>query len=117
MLAMMLNLEEQMTEYKAIGGNVYQKELKLNHKILSYQDVPHKIPELLLEIDSERVIDIIPQLIQLGMVNDTSQLIRLIRQDAVKINNELLFEDELDRVLMNDEILQIGTKKFLRIIK
>ena len=112
MLAMILNLEEQMNEYKAIEGHAYQKELKLNH-----ENGPHKIPELLLEINSERVIDIIPQLIQLGMVNDTSQLIRLIRQDAVKINNEMLFEDELDRVLMNDEILRIGTKKFLRIIK
>lgn len=114
---MMLNLEEQLTECKAIGGNVYQKELKLNHEIAYYKNVPDNIPELLLEIGSERVIDIISQLIQLGMVTDTSELIRLIRQDAVKINNEMFFEDELDRVLMNDEILQIGTKKFLRIIK
>lgn len=108
---MLIIPEEQMK------NNIIQNELISELENPYLENTFDNIPELLLEIGAERLIDIIPQLIQLGILNTNSDLIRLIRQDNVKINNEKIFEDELDRVLMNDELLQIGTKRFLRIIK
>ena len=83
----------------------------------SKKEIPDDIPELLIEIGKEQVQDIIPQLIKEGYVKSKSEFIRLIRQNGVQINKEKISEHDLDRVLMNDEVLQIGKKRFIRFIK
>ncbi len=40
-----------------------------------------------------------------------------MKQNGVQLNKEKMSEDELDRVLMNGEVLQIGKKRFLRFVK
>lgn len=83
----------------------------------SKKEIPDDIPELLIEIGTETVLAIIPQLVEQGFVKSKSEFMRLIRQNGVQLNKEKLSIDELDRVLMNGEVLQIGKKRFLRFIK
>lgn len=81
------------------------------------KEIPDDIPELLIEIGAETMEAIIPQLIEKGFVKSKSEFIRLIRQNGVQLNKETLPEDDLDRVLMNGEVLKIGKKRFIRFIK
>lgn len=83
----------------------------------SKKDIPDDIPEVLIEIGAETIEAVIPQLIQKGFVKSKSEFIRLIRQDGVQLNKEKIIEGDLDRVLMNQDVLQIGKKRFMRFIK
>ncbi|MFC7687495.1 tyrosine--tRNA ligase [Ureibacillus sp. GCM10028918] len=83
----------------------------------SKKEIPDDIPELLIELGAETVQDIIPQLIERKLVKSKSEFLRLIKQNGVQLNKEKLSEHELDRVLMNGEVLQIGKKRFIRFIK
>nr|WP_106782782.1 tyrosine--tRNA ligase [Lysinibacillus timonensis] len=85
--------------------------------VFTRKDIPDDIPELLIELGAETVQDIIPQLIEKGFVKSKSEFIRLIKQNGVQLNKEKLSEDDLDRVLMNQEVLRIGKKRFIRLIK
>ncbi|MFJ7661626.1 tyrosine--tRNA ligase [Lysinibacillus sp. NPDC097162] len=81
------------------------------------KDIPENIPELLIEIDAETIVDIIPQLIDREFVKSKSEFMRLIKQNGVQINKEKINIDDLNRVLINGEVLQIGKKRFIRLIK
>ncbi len=83
----------------------------------SKKEIPDDIPELLIEIGAETIQDIIPQLISKGFVKSKSEFIRLVKQNGVQINKEKISDDDLERVLMNEEVLQIGKKRFIRLIK
>ncbi|MBO0995263.1 tyrosine--tRNA ligase [Bacillus sp. SD088] len=83
----------------------------------SKKEIPDDIPELLIEIGAETVEAIIPQLIEKGFVKSKSEFIRLVKQNGVQLNKEKINVDDLDRVLMNEEVLQIGKKRFIRFIK
>ncbi len=81
------------------------------------KEIPDDIPKILIEIGAETVEAIIPQLIGNGFVKSKSEFIRLVKQNGVQLNKEKIYEDDLDRVLMNDDVLQIGKKRFIRFIK
>ncbi|GIN73548.1 tyrosine--tRNA ligase [Bacillus sp. J14TS2] len=83
----------------------------------SKKEIPDDIPELLIEAGAETVEAIIPQLIEKGFVKSKSEFIRLVKQNGVQLNKEKINVDDLDRVLMNEEVLQIGKKRFIRLIK
>ncbi|WP_339214505.1 tyrosine--tRNA ligase [Ornithinibacillus sp. FSL M8-0202] len=83
----------------------------------SKKEIPDDIPELIIEIGAETVEAIIPQLIEKEFVKSKSEFVRLIRQNGVQLNQEKISEDDLDRVLMNEDVLQIGKKRFIRLIK
>ncbi len=79
--------------------------------------IPTNIPTLLLEIDKERIEDIIPQLISIHFIQSKSDFLRLIKQNGVSLNGEKMAADDLSRVLMNEDVLQIGKKRFLKLNK
>ncbi len=79
--------------------------------------IPANIPVLLLEIDKERIEDIIPQLISIQFIHSKSDFIRLIKQNGVSLNGEKIAVDDLSQVLMNEDVLQIGKKRFLKLNK
>jgi len=79
--------------------------------------IPNNIPILLLEIDKERIEDIIPQLITISFIQSKSEFLRLIKQNGVSLNGEKIAIDDLSRVLLNDDVLQIGKKRFLKLNK
>lgn len=83
----------------------------------SKKDIPNDIPKILIEIGEETVEAIIPQLIEEGFIKSKSEFIRLVKQEGVQLNKEKINHDDLDRVLMNEDVLQIGKKRFLRFIK
>lgn len=103
--------------------NLYcgEKEMKRGltyfETAFSKKEVPADIPKLLIEIGAETVEAVIPQLIEKGFVKSKSEFIRLVKQKGVKLNYEKINEDDLDIVLMNEDVLQIGKKRFIRFIK
>lgn len=81
------------------------------------REIPKNIPILLLEIDKERIVDIIPQLVVMGFIQSKSEFLRLIKQKGVYLNGEKMAMDDLSQVLMNNDVLQIGKKRFLQFNK
>lgn len=81
------------------------------------KEIPKNIPILLLEIDKERIVDIIPQLVVMGFIQSKSEFLRLIEQKGVSLNGEKMAMDDLSQVLMNNDVLQIGKKRFLQFNK
>lgn len=83
----------------------------------SKKEIPDDIPEILIEIGVETVDAIIPQLVEKEFVKSKSEFLRLVKQNGVQLNKEKISEDDLDLVLMNEDVLQIGKKRFIRFIK
>lgn len=81
------------------------------------KSIPENIPELVIELEEDRLIDIIPLLIKGKYIPSSSEFRRLISQGGVRLNEELLVTEDLDLVLACGDILKIGKKKFLKIIK
>lgn len=107
---------------KIITG-LYHTEDELEKAIAYYEAafskkaIPDDIPELLIDLEKNTLNDIIPQLVELGMVKSKSEFLRLIQQGGVQINGEKIERDELGRVLIHLDVIKIGKKKFLRISK
>lgn len=79
--------------------------------------IPDQIPELTIESDKDTLAGVIPLLVQGKYVQSGSEFRRLLSQGGISINGELLTTQELDRVLACQDVLKIGKKKFLRIVK
>lgn len=79
--------------------------------------IPNEIPTLVLDDDKDLLNDIIPKLIELDYVKSKSEFIRLVRQGGVRINGEKIEEDDLNTVLINEDVIKIGKKKFIKINK
>lgn len=93
-------------------------------KAIAYYDaafikkaIPNDIPGMLIDYDKDTVNDIIPQLISMEMIKSRSEFLRLIKQNGIQINGEKLNEDDLNQVLYNADVIKIGKKKFINIIK
>ncbi|MDQ0208610.1 tyrosine--tRNA ligase [Alkalicoccobacillus murimartini] len=98
--------EKKMGEAKQYFQTAFQKKL-----------IPSNIPTILVEIGQEKIVDIIPLLIKNQFVKSKSEFLRLVKQDGVSFNSSKLTEDDLDRVIMNNDVLQIGKKRFIRFEK
>lgn len=83
----------------------------------SKKAIPNDIPTLLLDLEKDTVNDSIPGLIELGYIKSRSEFIRLIRQGGIQINGEKIDEDEINSVLINDDVMRIGKKRFIKINK
>lgn len=79
--------------------------------------IPDNIPELIIELEKDTLGDIIPQLVQEGYVVSGSEFRRLVIQGGVKISNETIDMEDYDRVLFCNDVIKIGKKKFVKIIK
>jgi tyrosyl-tRNA synthetase len=73
--------------------------------------------QLIIELEKDRIIDIIPLLIREKYVSGESEFRRLISQGEICINEETLVMDDLDMVLACGDILKIGKENFIKIIK
>jgi len=83
----------------------------------SKKSVPDNIPSIIIDLDKDLLNDIIPRLIDLGYVNSKSDFVRLVKQGGVRINGEKVNEDDLNQVLINGDVIKIGKKRFIKIIK
>lgn len=98
--------EEAVKEAKQFFETAFQKK-----------QIPDNIPSMLIEIGKESVLDIIPALIAKNYIKSKSEFMRLIKQNGVSLNGEKITVDDTDQILMNEEVLQIGKKRFIQFIK
>jgi len=96
---------------------VVEKAMKYYDAAYTKKAIPDDIPTLLIELNMDTLNDVIPQLVHRGFVQSKSEFIRLIQQDGVQINGEKINLDDLGQVLYNFDVIKIGKKKFLKIIK
>ena len=75
------------------------------------------MPVILIEIGKETVTNIVPSLIDHHFVKSKSEFLRLVKQNGVSLNGEKLTVDDMDIVLMNNDVLQIGKKRFIKFNK
>ena len=77
--------------------------------------LPDDIPDVTVSCDAESML-IANLLKEAGLVDSTSEAIRMIKQGAVKLNGETKIEDsKLEIVKGSSEIYQVGKRKFARI--
>ena len=81
------------------------------------KSIPEDIPELLLELENDTIEGILPQLVAMGIVKSRSEFIRLVKQNGIQVDGEKINFDDMNRVLSCGDVLRIGKKKFLKIIK
>jgi len=81
------------------------------------KSIPEDIRELLLDLENDTIEGIVPQLITLGIVQSKSEFIRLVKQNGVQVDGEKINLDDLKRILCCGDVLRIGKKNFLKIIK
>ena len=98
-------------------GEELQKAISYYEMAFSKKAIPNDIPTLLLKEDKDTLNDIISTLIELDYIKSKSEFIRLIKQGGIQINGEKIEEDELNRVLINEDVIKIGKKKFIKINK
>lgn len=79
--------------------------------------IPDNIPTMLIKLDKDTLNDVIPGLIDMEFVKSRSEFIRLLRQGGVRVNGEKIAEDDLDQVLINSDVIKIGKKRFVKVIK
>ncbi len=102
---------------------LYHTEREVSKAISFYEmafrkkAIPDEMPTLLVDLEKDTLIDNITKLIDMKYIKSKSEFIRLIKQGGVKINGEKIEEDELGRVLINEDVIKIGKKKFVRINK
>lgn len=77
--------------------------------------IPEQIPELVIEENQDRFLDIIPLIVEQGVVKSNSELRRMIAQGGVKINGEIL--EDLEQVMICGDVLRVGKKCFYKIVK
>lgn len=110
-------------ELAKVITSLYHNEEELNKAMVFYEAafskkaIPDDIPEIIIELDDDTLNDIIPELIKLDYVKSRSEFIRLLKQKGVQLDGEKLSTDDLDHVLICGDVLKIGKKKFVKIIK
>ncbi len=93
-------------------------------KAVAYYDVafskkaiPDDIPVLLIERGGERISDIIPLLVKMNYIKSKSEFLRLLSQNGIQLNGEKIAFDAINRVLMSNDVIRIGKKRFVKIMK
>ena len=81
-------------------------------KIFIKKDIPDDIPIYKMSM-SEKIVDVIHNS---NLVNSKSEIKRLIKQGAVKINEETVSDIQLTIDSTKEVIVKIGKRKFLKII-
>lgn len=107
---------------KLITGLYHTKEeadraVEYYETAFSKKAIPDNIPELIIELEEDKLGDIISQLVKENYIGSGSEFRRLVTQGGVKINNETIGMEDYDRVLYCEDVIKIGKKKFIKIIK
>lgn len=98
-------------------SNEVEEAIKYYEQAFTNKSIPEIIPELVLESNKDLLKDIIPHLVQDNYVQSGSEFRRLLKQGGVQINEEKVDELDLDMVLACDDVIKIGKKKFVKIVK
>lgn len=77
--------------------------------------IPNKIPEITINLAELTTISLSNLLKQAGLVASTSEALRLIKQRAIKINQEIIEDNILLKTDQAPNIYQVGKRKFAKI--
>jgi len=122
-LAEGVNPRDVKLKLAKIITSLYHTEEEVSSAIAYYEaafskkSIPDNIPTLLIELEKDTIKDIIPHLIEMGYVKSKSEFIRLLQQGGVQLNGEKIYEDDINQVLYNSDVIKIGKKHFVRINK
>lgn len=95
-----------------------RKAEEFYHAAFSRKSIPEQIPELIIENEEKDTLaDLIPLLIQNELITSRNELVRLLRQGGVRLDGEKLCEEDLSMTLMGNQVLKLGKKKFVKILK
>lgn len=118
-----MNPRDIKLELAKIITSLYSEEEEVINAIEYYKQafskkaIPDDIPTLKIEENEITLNDIIPQLINLEYVKSRSEFIRLVRQNGVQVNGEKINQDFLNENLSNSDVIKMGKKRFIKIIK
>lgn len=87
-----------------------QKEFE---KVHQGGEVPKKIKSVKLEKKSWNIVDL---LVKLELAESRSEAKRLVKQRAVKINNQALTINHQPLTINNGDIIQVGKRKWVKIV-
>ena len=89
-----------------------------NYFITAFQKkrIPDEIPIIHINSSEELLKDIIPSLVMKGYVKSKSEFIRLVKQNGVSMNGEKIDENCFERKVNNQDVLQIGKKRFVKVL-
>lgn len=90
---------------------------KFYHTAFSKKAIPEDIPELVIAEEKDLLQDVIPLLVQGQWVASRNEFIRLLKQGGIQLDGEKLTADDLSLVIIGNQVLKIGKKKFVRLVK
>lgn len=104
---------------KAIVEEYYDKETadaaeQEFDNIFKKGGIPDDIPEVTVGVDVMNIIDLI---LATNACESKSDAKRLVKQNAVSVNNDKVSSMEADITISEETVLKVGKKKFYKIIK
>lgn len=116
-----INPRDVKIELAEIITGLYHSEQELKGAVEYYNDaftkgtIPKNIPEIIISWEEDLLIDIIPLLVKEDYISSGSEFRRLIIQGGISVNGERT--DDIEQVLYLGDVIKIGKKKFIKIIK
>lgn len=86
--------------------------MKYYEEAFSKKAIPDNIPELM--IHHTQLVDIIPQLVEGGIISSSSEFRRLVQQGGVQNNGEKILD--IKSSLAHEDVLKVGKKKFVKLV-
>ncbi|MDO4325509.1 MAG: hypothetical protein Q4E24_05675 [bacterium] len=85
--------------------------------VFARKEIPDEVPEILVDWENDTLYDIAGLLVEHGLVQSKKEFWRLLKQGGVQLNGERLGEGDEKAVLVCQDVLKIGKKRFVRIVK
>ncbi|OYP10943.1 hypothetical protein CG709_09040 [Lachnotalea glycerini] len=92
-----------------------QKAYDYYHAAFETKAIPDNIPKLVIEYQKDMLSDVIGLLVENNYVSSSSEFRRLIIQGGISINGEKI--SDLNIVMACGDVIRIGKKKFVKIVK
>ncbi|MBI5765837.1 tyrosine--tRNA ligase [Candidatus Falkowbacteria bacterium] len=100
-----------------LGGKAAEGAEENFKRVFQEHQKPIEMPEV--KIDKEKLIDgkigVLDLFVLAGLANSNNEMRRLIKEGAIKINDELIFDINLQVEIKDGMILQRGKKQFVKI--
>lgn len=120
-----MGLKSKKTNPRDIKGKLAFEIVKIYHgeksakeadeefnKVFRKHELPGKIPVAILKMGSYDIIDL---LLKLNLVKSKSEARRLVNENAVKINGEIVKDPKIKINVVLGLVVQIGKKRFVKI--
>lgn len=86
------------------------------HTVFCEKDIPDDIKTIILGKEQEMLLDLVGLLMKESLISSASELRRLVKQGGVKLNREKVLDIDC-AILEEESVLQIGKKKFVRLLR